>query len=170
MARNTRSRAAVNAGRNRADYVSGSAARKLNTAQAAPKVERRRVETEEERRERLLREQKARRANHINFIYTLAVIGVAVLIFTVCCQYLQAQATAKVNAAEVARLQSELTKLTVANDELEVRVEAGIDYEAIYNTAVKELGMVYPNKSQVVTFDAGQSEYVKQFQEIPAAN
>lgn len=168
MAREVRKTTARYAGR--ADYVGGSAARKLSTAQTAPQVERRRrVETEEERRERLLREQKIRRANHMNFLYTVAVIGVVVLIFTVCCQYLQSQAQAKANAAEVARLQSELTELTVANDELEVRVNAGIDYNAIYNTAVNELGMVHPKKSQVITFDAGESEYVKQYAEIPPA-
>ncbi len=169
MAREVRKTTARYAGR--ADYVSGSAARKLSAAQAAPQVERRRrVETEEEKRERLLREQKIRRANHMNFLYTVAVIGVVVLIFTVCCQYLQSQATAKANAAEVARLQSELTELTIANDELEVRVNAGIDYDAIYNTAVKELGMVHPKKSQVITFDAGESEYVKQYAQIPSAD
>lgn len=171
MARNTRSSATKYPGRVRADYVSGSAARKLNTAQTAPKVERRRhIETEEERKERLAREQKIRRANHISFVYTLAVIGVAVVIFGVCCQYLQAQATAKANAAKVASLQSQLTELTISNDELEVRINAGIDYDAIYDTAVNELGMVYPKKNQVITFDAGESEYVKQYGEVPPAN
>ncbi|MBQ4283198.1 MAG: hypothetical protein IJB96_04645 [Lachnospira sp.] len=165
MARNTR-----NVSTHRAGYVNGSAARKLNTAQAAPQVEkRRRIETEEERRERLLKEQNIRRANHMNFVYTLAVIGVTLVIFGICCQYLQSQATAKAKAAQVASLQSQLTELTTANDELEVRINAGIDYEAIYNSAINDLGMVHPKKSQVITFDAGESEYVKQFSEIPKA-
>ena len=30
--------------------------------------------------------------------------------------------------------------------------------------------MVYPNKSQVITYEAGESEYVKQYQQIPDAN
>ena len=43
----------------------------------------------------------------------------------------------------------------------------GQDYEQIYNTAVNELGMVYPERDQVITYDAGVSEYVKQYHDIP---
>ncbi len=169
MARETR-RVSSGYATQRAEYIGGSAARKLNTAQAAPQIERRRrVESEEERKERLKKEQQIRRNNHLNFLYTLAVIGVAFVIFSVCWQYLQEQTNAKANAAEVTRLQSELTELTTANDELEVRINAGIDYEAIYNSAINDLGMVYPKKSQVITFDAGESEYVKQYGQIPKA-
>ena len=56
---------------------------------------------------------------------------------------------------------------TVAIDELELEINAGIDYEQIYNTAVNELGMVYPERDQVITYDAGVSEYVKQYHDIP---
>ena len=30
-----------------------------------------------------------------------------------------------------------------------------------------ELGMVYPERDQVITYDAGVSEYVKQYHDIP---
>lgn len=62
---------------------------------------------------------------------------------------------------------SELNELTNSNDELELEINAGIDYEQIYNTAVNELGMVYPERDQVITYDAGVSEYVKQYHDIP---
>ena len=61
----------------------------------------------------------------------------------------------------------ELNELTNSNDELELEINAGIDYEQIYNTAVNELGMVYPERDQVITYDAGVSEYVKQYHDIP---
>ena len=73
----------------------------------------------------------------------------------------------KANASEVRQVQSELNELTNSNDELELEINAGIDYEAIYNTAVNELGMVYPEREQVITYDAGVSEYVKQYHDIP---
>ena len=71
------------------------------------------------------------------------------------------------NSTAVTRLQSELNELTNSNDELELEINAGIDYEQIYNTAVNELGMVYPERDQVITYDAGVSEYVKQYHDIP---
>ena len=50
------------------------------------------------------------------------------------------------------------------------KAEADIDYDAIYDTAVNELGMVYPAKGQVIRYAAGESEYVKQYQNIPNAD
>ena len=51
-----------------------------------------------------------------------------------------------------------------------METEADIDYDAIYDTAVNELGMVYPAKGQVIRYAAGESEYVKQYQNIPNAD
>lgn len=152
-------------------YVDGSAAKKLQTAPTLPEIERRRrqQEKEEQRRQEELRQRQIGRANRINFFYTAAVIGVAVVLFVVCWQYLQLQTSVKTNASEISSLQSQVTKLTAENDEMELQINTNIDYEQIYKTAVDELGMVYPDKKQVVTFDAGISEFVKQYQDIPDA-
>jgi len=150
-------------------YVDGNTVRKLQTAEAVPEVERRRrqQEKEEQRRNEELRQRKIGRTNRINFLYTVAVIGVAVVMYAICWQYLQLQTSVKSNATEIAKLQSQVTKLTTENDETELKINSGIDYEKIYDVAVNELGMVYPGKKQVVTFDSGISEYVKQYQDIP---
>ena len=41
--------------------------------------------------------------------------------------------------------------------------------DAIYDTAVNDLGMIYPGKGQVITYDSKESEYVKQFKDVPEA-
>ena len=64
----------------------------------------------------------------------------------------------------------QLNSLTSQNDEREAQAEADIDYDAIYDTAVNELGMVYPAKGQGIRYAAGESEYVKQYQNIPNAD
>ena len=56
------------------------------------------------------------------------------------------------------------------NDVLESDINASIDYDAIYDTAVNELGMVYPEKKQVITYDSKESEYVKQYKDVPESN
>lgn len=156
---------------NEFSYVDGNTVRKLQTVQPVPEVERRRRQQEKEiqRRQEELRQKQIGRANRINFLYTFAVIGVAVVLYAVCWQYLQLQTSVKTNAANISKLQSQLTELTAENDEMELQINASIDYEQIYETAINELGMVYPDKKQVVTFDAGISEYVKQYQDVPAA-
>ena len=54
-------------------------------------------------------------------------------------------------------------------DKGEEEINAGIDYNAIYDTAVNDLGMIYPGKGQVITYDSKESEYVKQFKDVPEA-
>lgn len=160
-------------------YVSGSTATKLQAAPArkpdnyeSPKrrhdadYERR----EQERREQLKRQQKINNASHKNLLYTATVTGIVVLIFIACLQYLHLQATVKTSASEISKLQSQLNDLKERNDELEVQVNANIDYDELYRIATEELGMVYPEKKQIIQYDSGISEYVKQYGDIPAAD
>ncbi|MFQ9896462.1 MAG: hypothetical protein ACLRWA_09985 [Lachnospira sp.] len=106
----------------------------------------------------------------MNFLYTVAVTAVVAVMFGLCYQYLNLQSEVKTNAAAVSDLEMQLNTLTSQNDEREAQAEADIDYDAIYDTAVNELGMVYPAKGQVIRYAAGESEYVKQYQNIPNAD
>lgn len=154
-------------------YVSGNTVKKLYTAVPKPEVEaprrKTREQTEEEQKQRAARQHQIHRANRMNFLYTAAVSGIVAVIFGICFQYLNLQSTVKGNAAEVTQLQAQLNELTSANDEKELEINAGINYDEIYNTAVNELGMVYPERDQVITYEPGVSEYVKQYEDIPSA-
>lgn len=153
-----------------AEYISGNTVRKLYVAEPlnAPERERkRRVRTEEDESLERARRAKIRHANRVNFLYTVAVTAVVAVIFTICYQYLNLQSEVKNNSAVVTQMQDELTQLTSQNDENEMAINAGINYEQIYNTAVNELGMVYPDRQQVIKYNPGVSEYVKQYQDVP---
>lgn len=160
-------------------YVSGSTVKNLAASpdrleiperrkrQPAQEIPAQRGLTEEERIEERRKQRRIRRANKMNFLYTVGVSAIVITIFAICWQYLNMQSAVKANVSEVSQLQSELNELTNSNDELELQINAGIDYEAVYDTAVNELGMVYPDREQVITYDAGVSEYVKQYHDIP---
>ena len=144
-------------------YVYGSAVQQPVQAPEKKPVkrvsapERVRIEEEEDLREKL-KNKKIRRANRINFLYTLGVM---------CVQYLNIQSSVQGNQAAVTQLQSQLNELTNENQEREVEINTSIDYELIYDTAVNELGMIYPDRDQVITYDSVVSEYVKQYKDIP---
>ena len=140
-------------------YEYGSAVRQLNIAEP--------LKTPDESQQR---QKQIRRNNKINLMYTVAVASVAAVVFFICYQYLNVQATAKTNSDVIAELKSELSTLKENNDVLESDINASIDYDAIYNTAVNELGMVYPEKKQVITYDSKESEYVKQYKDVPESN
>jgi cell division protein FtsL len=140
-------------------YEYGSAVRQLNIAEP--------LKTPDESQQR---QKQIRRNNKINLMYTVAVASVAAVVFFICYQYLNVQATAKTNSDVIAELKSELSTLKENNDVLESDINASIDYDAIYDTAVNELGMVYPEKKQVITYDSKESEYVKQYKDVPESN
>ena len=100
-------------------------------------------------------------------MYTLGVSAIVVTIFVMCVQYLNIQSSVQGNQAAVTQLQSQLNELTNENQEREVEINTSIDYELIYDTAVNELGMIYPDRDQVITYDSVVSEYVKQYKDIP---
>lgn len=150
-------------------YVQGNTVRKLHVAEPYSNDEKSFEQLEQERKKRKEQQRRIHRANKMNFVYTVAVTAVVAVIFGICYQYLNLQTTVKNNASAVSELEERLNTLTSENDELEVEIEASIDYDAIYDTAVNELGMVYPEKNQVIRYDAGESEYVKQYQDIPNA-
>lgn len=151
-----------------AAYVSGSAVKKLYVQQPLQQPEADN-EAQIERRVRRKRENaQIHRANKLNFLYTISVSLVVGVIFGICFQYLNLQTSVKNNASEISQLEAKYNSLKESNDELEAEINAGIDLDAIYDTAVNELGMVYPSKSQVLNYDSGESEYVIQYQDIPA--
>ena len=53
------------------------------------------------------------------------------------------------------------------NDALETRINTSIDLDNIYKIATEELGMVYANKDQVRMYNKTESEYVRQYEDIP---
>ena len=148
-----------------AGYQYGSAVRKFETAapQIHPYNPERREEQEHERR---LRRREIRRNNRINLIYTTVLALCATVVFAICYQYLNLQADIKANNTTVVELQNQLNSIKAENNSRESEINAGIDYNAVYDTAVNELGMVYPNRSQVINYDSKESEYVKQYKDI----
>ena len=124
---------------------------------------------EESSRQEKLNNKRIRRANKVNFLYTLGVSAIVVTIFIMCVQYLNIQSAVQGNQNTVTQLQTKLNEITNENDEREVEINTNIDYELIYDTAINELGMIYPDRNQVITYDSVISEYVKQYKDIPSA-
>jgi len=151
-------------------YVYGNTVRKLSVAMPVTKPQKRdKTDDDQEKREQRQQHHQMQKAHKINFLYTVAVVGVLAFIFTVCIQYLELQASVKTNATVTSKLEAQLSKLTEQNDMTELEANGGINYEAIKNTAINELGMKYPSKNQEIDYTSKNSEYAEQYSGIPAA-
>lgn len=149
------------------EYQYGSAVRKLQTVPEVHTYEHeRRIEEQEQEQERRQRRREIRRNNRVNLVYTTVLAICATAVFAICYQYLNLQSDIKTNSTAVVELQNQLNSLKAENNSHESEINAGIDYNAIYDTAVNELGMVYPSRSQVIGYDSKESEYVKQYKDI----
>lgn len=90
-----------------------------------------------------------------------------VFLITIMIAFLYQSQALTQNMHSISALKEQYEKLVLNNDDLEKQIEADIDYEAIYNQAVNEYGMTYPEKNQVIGFDKGETPYVRQEESVP---
>ena len=81
--------------------------------------------------------------------------------------YIQMQADITTQMKEIAKLESQLYNLELANDEELTRINSSIDLEEIKRIAIGELGMVYATEGQIVHYTNEGSDYVRQLCDIP---
>ncbi|MCM1157135.1 MAG: hypothetical protein NC300_00170 [Bacteroidales bacterium] len=144
-------------------YVEGNTARKLNTV--PERVER---PEREERRVNEKHVRNTRRARAFDLKYTVALVVATVFLFSSCVSMLTLQAQISEQRREIAIMESNLNNLADANNETSKRLDSSVDLREVYEVATKELGMEHPKNGQVVSYEASNPDYVKQFKDVPA--
>ena len=143
--------------------VDGSAAR---VPQAWPDTYRR-TDRQVRSGERTRHKKKQAAYRSLNI---LLVIGMAALV--VCCSVLMLFATMKlsIERREITSLQADLVQVQEKNNSLREALNQPMDLNELYRRATKELGMVYPDESQIVYYSDGSEDFVRQFADIPNRN
>lgn len=73
---------------------------------------------------------------------------------------LSSEITALTNG--ITKLESQVNTLRTENDEYYGRIMSSVDLEEVREVAIMDLGMVYANEEQVITYDAQVEDYVEQ--------
>ena len=147
----------------RAYEIDGTAARQL---QVVPDYER---EQEQITQPTVVKQPKgAPKLSHgIDFIsMTLLVAAMAITLY-LCYNYLQVQGNIVQLERDVMVLEQQLDTILAENAAMEDGLNVETDWESIYRTAITELGMVYPNKNEVITYESTQNGHVIQYKDIP---
>ena len=145
-----RKREAVSSGYGRVGmYVDGNTVRKLESV----------PERREERkpRTRSAVRQKRARALQMNLSYVVFLTAAAVITVMVCINYQK----------KVTSLNTQLSEMKLENDALYNSIVSSVDLEHVKEVAINELGMSYPSEDQIYTYQPSESDYVKQFQDVP---
>lgn len=101
---------------------------------------------------------------YLRFLIRCAVVVFAVVAVNLCMSSRTSKAKSRIK-----ELNSAVTKLKTANDEMENTLKININQQELQRVAMEELGMVYATPQQVVLYDGEESEYVRQYEAIPAA-
>ena len=91
----------------------------------------------------------------------------AAMVLWSCVTYLQLQAETTSRVKNIAALETELEDLKKENDDNYTRIMTSVDLDYIRDVAINELGMVYANEDQVILYDGGTKDYVRQGQDVP---
>ena len=112
----------------------------------------------------LRRQQEAAR---MDLPYLMMFIVATVAALLICCSYIRVQSEIAGSIHQISALEQELERMRSENNALETRINTSIDLDHIYDVAVSELGMVSANRGQIIRYKNTESEYVRQYEDIP---
>ena len=121
----------------------------------------------EGRQKRRTKAQKApARRTFMNPFLIAFMAGVMCLMSFFLIEYisLQSQVTGTIN--EIAQLETQLASLKSDNDETLNEINSSINLDDIKYRAIAQLGMTYAKEDQIVTYDGGSGDYVRQVSEL----
>lgn len=106
-------------------------------------------------------------AQAMNRRYIGFLIVCAVLVFVSVAAYLYEIAQATATKSNIEQLEAQVADLRSENDERQARMDAKVNPEEIRRQAIEELGMTYAGRDQVVGYTYEESDYVRQYEDIP---
>ena len=105
------------------------------------------------------------RAHHMNARYVLFLAAALCTAAFVLVNYIQLQAELTILNRTLSTKQSELNNLKMSNDEEYNRIINSIDLEEIRRIAMGELGMIYAQDDQIITYDDNSRDYMREVTE-----
>lgn len=145
-------------------YVYGTAARNM-VAERERTRKQRVVQYRQDMSHTVRKNQE--KALQMNLPYVIMLTLAAVCALYICIGYLHVQSSMTAKIHNIETLEQQLEQLRSENDALQTRINTDMDLDHIYKVATEELGMVYANRNQVLLYDKTESEYVRQYEDIP---
>ena len=143
------------------DYVFGSAAKRQYDL-----PERYYDDIYEEARRKNIRPEKEPQTVAVSTPAFILLAAALIATILLCAQYISVQSRITARVKNIEAQEKILEQYKNDNDALEARIDASINLDDIYKVATEELGMVYADKEQVLTYDRTPTEYVRQNENI----
>ena len=148
----------------RQSYVYGTAAR--NMAAERERTRKQRVVQYRQNMSHTVRKNQEK-ALQMDLPYVIMLTLATFCTLYICVSYLKLQSSVTARLNHIESLEESIEKLKGDNDALLTRINTSVDLDYVYKVATEELGMVYANKDQVRLYNKTESEYVRQYEDIP---
>jgi len=137
-------------------YVYGNTVRKLD-------VQR---QLEQEPRRQLSHETRKNRekALHMNPGYVIFLMAAFCACAFILINYIQLQSELTNRTKALSTLESRLNTMRLENDESYSRITSSIDLEEIKRVAIGELGMIYAEEGQIISYSSVTNDYMRQIE------
>lgn len=151
--------------RNSYEYVDGNVVRKLQPEQSGGQAGKNQAQkSRKTSRETRKNRERALQMN-LGYVLFLAAAGIATVFM--CVNYLKLQAENTKLRHEVTSLEVSLDEAKLENDADYNRIMANVDMEHVKDVAMNKLGMDHAKKGQIVTYSGIDSDYVRQYTDVP---
>ena len=100
--------------------------------------------------------------------YVVVLAICSIMMCTVCAKYLSLRDEITTKSEKIAELELQTAALKSRNDNLNYSINSYMDIEYISKVATEELGMIKAGKDQISFYESSESEYMKQYKNIPA--
>ena len=148
------------------EYVEGNTVRKIERAPQYEEQERRKQKKRNSSHTVTVRRNQEK-ALQMNLFSVLLLTAAMICTLYICVSYLKLQSSVTARLNHIESLEESIEKLKGDNDALLTRINTSVDLDYVYKVATEELGMVYANKDQVRLYNKTESEYVRQYEDIP---
>lgn len=99
---------------------------------------------------------------------SLFVLTIAIAATLYCCiEFIMLQNDVSKMKSDIITMEKTLTTKRNENDARYEQINMVYDLDYVYDIAVNDLGMVYPNNNEIITFDKASESYVRQYADIP---
>ena len=149
------------------DYIEGSAVRKQSVTEVPQRTERTYVANKRVTTSRSIYRNREK-ALHMSAPYVVVLAICSVMMCIVCARYLSIRDDITTKSEMIAQLEVQTEALKSHNDNLNFSINSYMDIEYISKVATEELGMIKAGKDQILFYESSESEYMKQYKDIPA--
>lgn len=140
-------------------YVQGNTVRALNVQEAVKEAPKKQLS-------HAIRKNRDK-AVHMSFGYVMFLSAALFFAGFVLIGYIQLQYEMTSSVKNISNLEKQLNNLKLDNDEQYNRILSSVDLEEIKRIAIDELGMQYAGQGQIVIISGEDSDYVRQYADIP---